>query len=113
MHFSGMMLRMKIPPKANKNKTVHSVDIMSKMQSLLPEDDGVIKEKDDIIDKKSDVIAQQKYRIEILEEYLCLANSKRFAPSSEQTPEQDNLFKEAEISRRQSNKSLSCHKSIQ
>ena len=57
---------------------------------------GLIKVKDDIIDKKSDVIAQQKHRIEILEEYLRLASSKRFAPSSEQTPEQGNLFNEAE-----------------
>ncbi len=96
MHFSGIMLGMKLPPQANKNKTVHSVDIMSQMQSLLSEKDGVIKEKDDIIDKKSDVIAQQKHRIEMLEEYLRLANSKRFAPSSEQTPEQGNLFNEAE-----------------
>ncbi len=95
---------MKLPPQANKNKTLDSVDVMSKMQVLLSEKDGVIKEKDDIIDKKSDVIAQQQqqqqqqHRIEILEEYLRLANSKRFGPSSEQTPEQGHLFNEAEIS---------------
>ena len=60
------------------------------MQTLLAE-------KDDIIEKKSDVITQQKRRIEILEEYLRLANSKRFGSSSEQTPpEQGNLFNEAE-----------------
>jgi len=92
-------------PKANKNKTLDSVGIMSQMQVLLSEKDGVIvdknniiQEKDDIIDKKSDVIAQQQHRIEILEEYLRLANSKRFGPSSEQTPEQGHLFNEAEIS---------------
>lgn len=96
MRLLGIMLGMKLPPQANKNETVDSVDIMSQMQSLLSEKDGVIQEKDDIIDKKSDVIAQQKHRIEILEEYLRLANSKRFAPSSEQTPEQGNLFNEAE-----------------
>jgi len=97
------MFTMKLPPQANKNKTLDSVDVMSQMQVLLSEKDGVIveknnliQEKDDIIDKKSDVIAQQQHRIEILEEYLRLANSKRFGPSSEQTPEQGNLFNEAE-----------------
>lgn len=89
---------MKLPPQANKSIALTSVDTMSRMQYLLSEKEGVIKEKDDIIDKKSDVIAQQKHRIEILEEYLRLANSKRFGTSSEQTqPEQGNLFNEAEV----------------
>jgi transposase len=95
---------MKLPPQANKNKPVPSIDTLSLMRILLSEKDGVIvekniliTEKDNIIDKKSDVIATQKHRIEILEEYLRLAKSKRFAPSSEQTPpEQGNLFNEAE-----------------
>ncbi len=82
---------MKPPPQVNENKALPSTDIMSQMQVLLSE-------KDDIIDKKSDVIAQQQHRIEILEEYLRLANSKRFGPSSEQMPEQGNLFNEAETS---------------
>ena len=80
----------KLPPHINENQPLPSVDIMSQMQTLLAE-------KDDIIEKKSDVITQQKRRIEILEEYLRLANSKRFGSSSEQTPpEQGNLFNEAE-----------------
>ena len=57
----------KLPPHINENQPLPSVDIMSQMQTLLAE-------KDDIIEKKSDVITQQKRRIEILEEYLRLAN---------------------------------------
>ena len=74
---------MKLPPQANKNKPVPSIDTLSLMRILLSEKDGVIvekniliTEKDNIIDKKSDVIATQKHRIEILEEYLRLAKSK-------------------------------------
>lgn len=86
---------MKLPPHTNKNNTLTPSDVMSQMQALLSE-------KDNIIDKKTDVIAAQKHRIEILEEYLRLAKSKRFGSSSEQTspeqtsPEQGNLFNEAE-----------------
>ena len=89
---------MKLPPQANKNEHVPSVNVISQMQALLSKKEGEIKEKDDIIDKKSDVIASQKHRIEILEEYLRLAKSNRFGASSEQTPpEQGQLFNEAEI----------------
>lgn len=85
------MLSMKLPPQASIHQAFTSADIMSQMQSLLSE-------KDDIIDKKSDVIAAQKKRIKLLEEYLRLANSKRFGASSEQTPsEQGSLFNEAEV----------------
>jgi len=88
---------MKLSPKANKNKTLPSVDVMSQMQVLLSKKEDEIKEKDDIIDKKSDVIASQKHRIDILEEYLRLAKSNRFSASSEKTPpEQGHLFNEAE-----------------
>ncbi len=89
---------MKLPPHTNENNNVSPDDIMTQMQSLLLKKEVALQEKNDIIDKKSDVIAQQKQRIEILEEYLRLANSKRFGPSSEQTPpEQGNLFNEAEV----------------
>jgi len=82
---------MKLPPNTNKNKPTPSIDTLSAMHVLLSE-------KDDIIDKKSDVIASQKHRIEILEEYLRLVNTKRFGASSEQTsPEQGQLFNEAEV----------------
>lgn len=58
---------------------------------------ALLSEKDDIIEQKIDVIAQQKKRIAMLEEHLRLSNSKRFGPSSEQTPpEQGNLFNEVE-----------------
>ena len=91
--FFVIILPMKLPPNANKNKPIPSVDSMSKRQDLLSKKDEIIKEKDNIIDKKSEVIAAQKHRIEILEEYLRLANSKRFGASAEQTPpEQGNLL---------------------
>ncbi|MFT5634792.1 MAG: transposase [Cognaticolwellia sp.] len=96
--FLVIILSMKLPPNANKNKPIPSVDTMSKMQALLSKKDEVIQEKENIIDKKSDVIAAQKHRIEILEEYLRLANTKRFGASSEQTPpEQGHLFNEVEV----------------
>lgn len=96
--FLVIILSIKLPPNANKNKPIPSVDTMSKMQALLSKKDEVIQEKENIIDKKSDVIAAQKHRIEILEEYLRLANTKRFGASSEQTPpEQGHLFNEVEV----------------
>jgi transposase len=59
---------------------------------------ALLSEKDDVIEKKSDVIAEQQRRIAQLEEYLRLAQHKRFGASSEQTPpEQGNLFNEAEV----------------
>ena len=87
----GIMSDMKLPPQAPVNKEKTSEDMMLQMAALLSE-------KDDIIEQKSDVIAEQKRRIAMLEEHLRLAASKRFGPSSEQTPpEQGNLFNEAEV----------------
>ena len=87
----GIICPMKLPPKQTAKPIEPFDDIMTQMQSLLAE-------KTHIIDKKSEVIAEQKQRIALLEEYLRLANSKRFGPSSEQAPpEQGNLFNEAEV----------------
>lgn len=102
--FLAIILTMKLPPSANKNKPIPSIDTLSSMRDLLSEKDEVIQEKENeikanksIIDKKSDVIAAQKHRIDILEEYLRLAKAQRFGASSEQTPpEQGHLFNEAE-----------------
>lgn len=81
---------MKLPPQPIENKKESPDDIMTRVNVLLSE-------KDDIISKKSEVIANQKKRIEMLEEYLRLSKSKQFGASSEQTPpEQGNLFNEAE-----------------
>lgn len=86
----GIIFDMKLPLQAPVNKGNTSEDIMLQMVALLSE-------KNDIIEQKSDVIAEQKKRIAMLEEHLRLAASKRFGPSSEQTPaEQGNLFNEAE-----------------
>jgi transposase len=88
---------MKLPPNANENSTSSDSDIMPQMQTILSEKDSLIAEQSDIIDKKSDVIDSLTKRIELLEEYLRLSNSKRFGKSSEQTPpEQGELFNEAE-----------------
>ncbi len=57
----------------------------------------MLHEQQEIIAKKSTVIAQQKRRIEILEEYLRLAKQKRFGRSSEKNPNQDEMFNEAEL----------------
>jgi len=57
----------------------------------------IILEQRQIIEKKSTVIAQQKLRIEILEEYLRLAKQKMFGRSSEKNLNQDELFNEAEL----------------
>lgn len=85
------MYSMKLPPQYTEKQTKTSDNRMAQMAALLSE-------KDDIIEKKSDVIAEQKKRIAMLEEHLRLSNTKRFGPSSEQTPpEQGNLFNEAEV----------------
>jgi len=60
-------------------------------------DQDIILEQRQIIDKKSTVIAQQKLRIDILEEYLRLAKQKLFGRSSEKNSNQDELFNEAEL----------------
>jgi hypothetical protein len=52
--------------------------------------------KDGVIEKKSSVIEEQKQRIAILEEYLRLERVRRFGPSSEKSPDQAELFNEAE-----------------
>ena len=84
------MCNMKLRPQDNEKQPEKPESIMAQMAVLLSE-------KDDIIVQKTDVIAQQKKRIAMLEEHLRLSNSKRFGPSSEQTPpEQGNLFNEAE-----------------
>jgi transposase len=81
---------MKLAPQDTENKAKLHLDAMSQMTALLSE-------KDDIIEQKTDVIAEQKKRIAMLEEYLRLANSKRFGASSEQTPpQQGHLFNEVE-----------------
>ena len=81
---------MKLAPQDTENKAKASESLMSRLAALLSE-------KDDIIEQKTDVIAEQKRRIAMLEEHLRLANSKRFGPSSEQTPpEQGHLFNEVE-----------------
>ena len=66
------------------------VDVINE-QSIL------IDEEAQIIDKKADVIGAQKKRIAILEEYLRLANQKRFGASSEKNLFQGELFNEAEL----------------
>lgn len=87
-----------IPPKVSKNKRHKDSDDMSVVCALLSEKEHIINQQNEVIDQKSDVISEQKQRIKILEEYLRLSNSKRFASSSEQTSsEQGNLFNEAEV----------------
>ena len=65
--------------------------------NLLAEKVAVIAQKSDVIEKKSRVIAEQKKRIEVLEEYLRLARHKRFGASSEKNPDQGEIFNEAEL----------------
>jgi transposase len=75
---------MKLPPQDYNNQPLNTGNVIAELQDLLS--------------KKSDVIVEQQHRIKILEEYLRLANSKRFSSSSEQTDsEQGNLFNEAEV----------------
>ena len=64
---------------------------------LLAEQDQLIVKQTDIIDKKSGVIAEQKKRIDILEEYLRLERSRLYGRSSEQNPLQGQMFNEAEL----------------
>ena len=50
-----------------------------------------------VIDKKDQVIAQLNKRIDFLEERLRLEQHKQFAPSSEKSTQQGDLFNEAEV----------------
>jgi hypothetical protein len=101
----SVILGIKLPPNTNEIMPSSDSDTMSILQALLSEKDGVILEKDslideqnDIIEKKSDVIDSLKHRVKMLEEYLSLANSKRFSKSSEQTDSpQGDLFNEVEV----------------
>ena len=92
------MLGMKLPPKTNEIKPSSNSDTMSTLQALLSEKDSLIGEQNDIIEKKSDVIDSLKHRVQMLEEYLRLSNSKRFDKSSEQSDSpQGDLFNEVEV----------------
>ena len=89
---------MKLPPKTNENEPYRNSDTMSTLQALLSEKDSLIGEQNDIIEKKSDVIDSLKHRVQMLEEYLRLANSKRFDKSSEKSDSpQGDLFNEVEV----------------
>ena len=50
-----------------------------------------------VIEQNIQIISQHESRIKILEEALRYARNKRFAPSSEQSERQGNLFDEAEL----------------
>ena len=65
--------------------------------ALLLEKDQLIERQCDIIDKKSDVIAEQKRRIELLEEYLRLERARLYGRRSEKHEGQGELFDEAEL----------------
>ena len=65
---------------------------INKQVDVINEQSGLLDEKAQIIDKKADVIGAQKKRIAILEEYLRLANQKRFGASSEKNLFQGELF---------------------
>lgn len=61
--------------------------------------DGLItllEQQSDVIEKKSIVIEHQQKRIALLEEYLRLERTRRFAPSSEKHAGQGELFNEME-----------------
>jgi transposase len=89
---------MKLPPNTNEIEPSGTADTMSTLQALLSEKDSIVGEQNDIIEKKSDVIDSLKHRVQMLEEYLRLSNSKRFGKSSEQTDSpQGDLFNEVEV----------------
>ena len=78
--------------------------IMSAMNSALQQDgkaqrtaQEIILELEDTVAKKSAVIDQLNKRIQVLEEYLRLAKHKQFGRSSEQCPDQGDIFNEAEL----------------
>jgi transposase len=72
---------MKLPPQDYNNQPLNTGNVIAELQDLLS--------------KKSDVIVEQQHRIKILEEYLRLANSKRFSSSSEQPVQRSGSVKRA------------------
>lgn len=65
--------------------------------SLVADQAAELVQKSEVIEQKSQVIAEQKRRIELLEEYLRLERHKRFGASSEKSPDQGEFFNEAEV----------------
>ena len=79
----------------NQVKEANKVDADSdfSLVSLL----ASLDQKEQIIQHKTTVIAEQKKRIDILEEYLRLERSRRFTSSSEKnSPQEEMQFDEAE-----------------
>jgi len=75
--------------EASKSETDSDFSLESLLASL--------GKKEQVIQQKSTVIAEQKKRIEILEEYLRLERNRRFTPSSEKnSPQEEMQFDEAE-----------------
>ena len=75
----------------NRAKNIKNDDHLS---AFLQADKGELLE---VIEKNHLLISQQESRIKILEEALRQARYKRFAPSSEKSNDQTNLFDEAEL----------------
>ena len=87
--FSGIILLMKTVVSSVQKTTIPKGLSLEKLIEELTL-------KDDIIDKKSHVISEQKKRIALLEEYLRLEKSRHYGTRSEKSPNQGELFNEAE-----------------
>ena len=87
--FSGIIHRMKtVIPSVQKAIIPKGLSL----EKLI----GELTLKDDLIEKKSHVISEQKKRIALLEEYLRLEKCRHYGASSEKSPNQEELFNEAE-----------------
>lgn len=86
-----------LPPKTPLTDLQPSAALPTDATELLLAKDRQLAEQRDVIDRKSEVIRSQSVRIKILEEQLKLQKIKRFGSSSEQSPDQGDLFNEVEL----------------
>ena len=94
LELCGMFFDTVLPMKSMvKSEQKQAVETGFTLQKLIAE----LTAKDDIIDKKSHVIREQKKRIALLEEYLRLERTRHYGQSSEKSPNQGELFNEAEL----------------
>ena len=66
-------------------------------QALLSEKDSLIAEQAKAIARQDQTIAEKELRIALLEETVRLQQQKRFGRSSEKSPDQQEMFNEAEL----------------
>ena len=94
--FSGIIQPMKTVVSSVLKTAISKGLSLEKLIEKLSEKDRLLEDNQNIIEQKSHVIDEQQKRILLLEEYLRLERSRHYGSSSEKSPNQGELFNEAE-----------------